>query len=250
MSGRLWPPRPPFQDTISWTHPAAVAPAKRAVIAFISGQTMDENQQVPKEHLDPKQERVVHDPVRPEDVIATTRPCGDTRGLWSLLREHAAWLNVEKQIMWRRFAASVTAVSIYLTGSILARKELGSSAGRQLSVLGVVLCVVWLFQTNYGWTLQNRRLTIISQIQEAIPEALAARWSLAFIPGRPKGQRRDWVRIQATVVVVVFLIAFVVLIVACSAQPSGHLGEPETLYGHTESTDTHTLSGTASSRHR
>src|SRR5437867_2840808 len=82
--------------------------------------------------------------------------------LWSLLREHAAWLNTEKQIIWRRFQASITAVSIYFTGSILTHGAgLGPLASLILSFLGLSLCVIWLFQTAYGWRLLDRRLQII-----------------------------------------------------------------------------------------
>jgi hypothetical protein len=127
--------------------------------------------------------------------------------------------------MWRRFQGSVTAVSIYFTGSIIAHGAVGSFAALILSVGGLFLCLVWLFQTMYGWNLLNRRLEIVKQIQKKLSAPLVERWPLAFIPGDPQGQRYDWIKIRGLLIVSVFIVAFFTLGTIAAARG---LGKPTT----------------------
>lgn len=147
--------------------------------------------------------------------------------LCNLLREHAAWLNTEKQIIWRRFAASLIAITIYLNVSIVAYKAIktacmASIASLSFSIVGLVICVVWLFQTFYGWELQNRRLVIIREIQEKLGDEFLKKWPLAFIPGDPQGQKRDWIFYQVVLIISAFIGAFLIQVVLSLITLCGH----------------------------
>ena len=127
--------------------------------------------------------------------------------LWSLLREHAAWVNQEKQIIWRRFAASLTAVSIILPASILTFDRMPVSAELALAILGFFVCVLWLSQSICGWNFQDKRLEIIAEIQGQIDPESLKKWPLAERPGTE--QRADWIKWFSLSIIMLFMLSFV-----------------------------------------
>ncbi|MDO8722680.1 MAG: hypothetical protein Q7J31_10725 [Syntrophales bacterium] len=127
---------------------------------------------------------------------------------WKFLSSHIAWLNQEKQIIWGRFSASITAVSIYFTGSLLAYK-VSPLGAFMFSVLGLIICIIWLLQTIYGWKLLDKRLDFVSEIQSEISESSLKKWPLAFRPGIEQGM--DWIKTQSVIIIVIFCLSFLVL---------------------------------------
>jgi hypothetical protein len=141
--------------------------------------------------------------------------------LWRmLLHEHAAWVNQEKQIIWRRFAAYVPAVTVYFTGSVIAynNERFPICAVSIFSLLGLFICGMWFWQIIYGWSLLNKRLKYVGILQEKISEQSLKDWPLAF---RIRGEQKwDQIMYSSALTAFGFIIAFIVLAIAVNARPT------------------------------
>lgn len=141
----------------------------------------------------------------------------DKKVLWDLLREHGLWLNQEKSLIWNRFAASLTAVSIIVAATAVILTTTNSNVAALLpeamlvlGIAGAIFCILWLIQTCYGWSLQNKRLNMIQNIQMQL--SINDEHNLVLykcIPCKPTTW--DWHKIITVLFIIEFLILFVLV---------------------------------------
>lgn len=135
---------------------------------------------------------------------------------WRLLTEHVNCFNCEKQLIWNRFSASLTSISIFFAAiSVFSTISNTSPFGKVApclivgsSFIGVLLSAIWLCQTHKGWKLQNARMETIRKLQLEIKGGQYSKYPI--IVG--KENETDFIGNLAFATVLTFMLAFLALI--------------------------------------
>jgi hypothetical protein len=134
--------------------------------------------------------------------------------LTNLFGAYIQLLSVERQLIWGRFSAMLVANTIifYIINNIY-----NDPAERLFTltacVFGVLLCFAWLTMTHRGWNYSNILRDVAERFKwEGYPNPLSREQLPAAYP------RWDIIRYAAYSVIVLFIIAYVLILIRVSIR--------------------------------
>lgn len=140
--------------------------------------------------------------------------------LTGLFNAHAVLIASERQAIWTRYTAMMMGNAIVI-GFLSQQIE---RAGRAAvgCVLGIVLCACWFAMLRHGYELFSVQISAAMRFswQDAAPNPVTELWDKIYDPTARQERRvpsggiwvaRDWIRIGAYGVILIFLISYVSL---------------------------------------